>query len=647
MTFGATVYLIKRIALDGFGIIDIDGPFYVTAGIRIITIATYGVLFLPIFMSLTVGSIYGYVCALVYIFVFAGYTQFHAGQCDLITKFSFLQNLPTPLCLTIVMINLLWRLYSLCKNKDFGLGDQESHFTDISLEDLKSSYCGYRVATLLTPKTNHTETKKVKGLKKCFNKIYTSHPDFRYSVRMLSTLMVASMMLYLLGFNLLKYMVIVFFACHFSNTDSNSKYICLNATQLPKAKADFNLVCNYVVLPLLVSVALSLLFGFYSIVKILVDYRTTTFRLYKGELKYGDGERTNAQLVRDSLKYPGYQVAYILLAFLVHCVVFAFISYFVSFFLFTIHVGYTDWLVYLLNQWPVFVAGLSIYYSMRLLVEHVFLQEKGKYMAFDNRRFLSLTTYFFFYYSVFMGVLAAIKRLLKALALGVVMLARMDCSVFSESRAKTDNAHMAFMGFVKVEVSQSHPVMLAFIRLLVLCHRQRWASIAPCVGQREVPNARTTKARWARARWHMAFTLINNPDLRLDRHGYRQAVDRAQISGVIKFPKTDHFVQVETAYQQALQWARKEGVRSSNSGSQPHLVNLGVFQNAIRRRYMSWKHRYGSHSFNKMNTASKRILSKKCSDLIKRSNSMCVVIKAEEIRKEEKEKKDEKRKRQQ
>ena len=192
------------------------------------------------------------------------------------------------------------------------------------------------------------------------------------------------------------------------------------------------------------------------------------------------------------------------------------------------------------------------------------------------------------------------------------------------------------------QVSQSHPVMLAFIRLLLLCRRQRWAILPLSVGTREVTSARTIKARYARARWHMAFTLINNPDLRLDRHGYRQAMQQGNISGLIKFPKTDTFVQVDTAYQQALQWARKEGVREKSANT-CQLVNKELFETLVKRRYLGWKNRYGGHSFNKMNKVSKRIRRKKCSDIVKRTNEMYIVIKAAEIRKEEEDEKEKQR----
>ena len=167
-------------------------------------------------------------------------------------------------------------------------------------------------------------------------------------------------------------------------------YDGLTSTQITRVKRDLLRLINYLMYPLFISVSIAFFFGIFGTVRILLNYRKTTKRLYRGERKCGDGRRKISSMLRDSLKFPGYHVAHISNGMLLHTFVLAIVSYCVAFFVFTIMVGHTAWIIAILERWSYAVACVAVYWTQRCLVKHVFLQQQGKVLAFNNRRVLFL-----------------------------------------------------------------------------------------------------------------------------------------------------------------------------------------------------------------------------------------------------------------
>lgn len=85
----------------------------------------------------------------------------------------------------------------------------------------------------------------------------------------------------------------------------------------------------------------------------------------------------------------------------------------------------------------------------------------------DNRQLFSIVTYFFFFYNILLGIFSSLLRVLKGMLLGVLFLSRIDRTCLMQGFQTWDSAFVAYLGFVKVLVAHSHPVMLVFCQLLI------------------------------------------------------------------------------------------------------------------------------------------------------------------------------------
>ena len=596
--FGSTVYLITQVVYDNFQILHYDGALVLQTVIVLTSVLVFGLVYLPVFLCLTLGSVYGYVAGSVYTWMLTGVQVVRMLQCDYnghTRVVVILRNMPVLLCLLYLSCSLPRRTYLICKRKYFGFGNPEKQFLDVSLDHLRRSYYGRRVILLLKNKWQQDDSIEpaVSRIKVFTNFIqdhtYRHNPDFRYSARVLCTLTVALMVMYSLVFELLVLLVTVYEAVyHWVLVDwvHSPEARKMNATELRDAVDGITLVFDYTIVPVITSTSFAAMFGVYGIIRMLTGYRRTLYKLYRGELKDLTKDMDKCSLLLGSLRYSGYQVAYVSWGLIIHTLFLTVICYIVAIFVFLIQIGVTDWIIQLLNLWPIPVWAIVINVSQTVLTKYAFLQDNGQLLAFNNRRLLFIFSYFTFFYNVFLGLFSTFLRLIKGAVIGAVMLPRLDYSTLPAAFSQFDPGYRAYLGFIKVEESQSHPVMLAFIRLLMLLSRQRRAALGAqdikdnmCdkdgVGNDDgegpevvvehqdmlVDARKSPKARAATFTWHLAYTLINNPDLRLERKGYVQTMRRARELGV-RVPKSDGFVMLDPALLQEFE----EEQRKANEG---------------------------------------------------------------------------------
>ena len=91
-----------------------------------------------------------------------------------------------------------------------------------------------------------------------------------------------------------------------------------------------------------------------------------------------------------------------------------------------------------------------------------------------------------------------ILRLLYGVIFGVLTIQRMDIPTVAYHLEGWDAGYGAYVGFMVVDKTHTHPIALSFINLLKGLSKQK----------------SKVKITPARANWHLAYTLINNEELR-------------------------------------------------------------------------------------------------------------------------------------
>ncbi|GFS05350.1 stimulated by retinoic acid gene 6 protein homolog [Elysia marginata] len=155
--------------------------------------------------------------------------------------------------------------------------------------------------------------------------------------------------------------------------------------------------------------------------------RSNLFAMYRGDFKIIPPitEKKPVWLCAGSIKYAGFQVAYIVWAYIVLWVVlFAFLFFFA-----VVCDGHLNFVVEDVVQfWPGVVVAIVLLIILMVLAKYVFLQDKGENLRLDNRHSYFIFAYFMFFYNIFLGLVSCLMRILKAIAIGSFFLARLDSS---------------------------------------------------------------------------------------------------------------------------------------------------------------------------------------------------------------------------
>ncbi|XP_036891712.1 stimulated by retinoic acid gene 6 protein-like isoform X2 [Sturnira hondurensis] len=154
--------------------------------------------------------------------------------------------------------------------------------------------------------------------------------------------------------------------------------------------------------------------------------------------------------------------------------------------------------------------------------------DKQKPLALNNRKAFHNFSYFLFFYNVLLGLGACLSRLLISCILGTWLIARIDRTIMQRGYEGADMGFGAWVGMLYVDHYHTNPVLVSFCHILIAGHRERrlqqvikYGDLNQSAGARVSPRART--------RWLLLQTLINNPRLVMLRkskpdHGSREFI---------------------------------------------------------------------------------------------------------------------------
>ncbi|KAH9491810.1 hypothetical protein Btru_029567 [Bulinus truncatus] len=532
--FGATAFLVYVILLEHRFAIEYDGPIALKSLIAVLSMFVYGMVFFPVFASLALATAFSYLLGSLYVWMFLVVDIYKLTECSITAvarAILFVRAIPSLLCLGYLSLSLPLRFCLACRERRFITSSVERESQVETLDDIKQSYQGKHVSKLLRKPEMAVQTvgvvNKIRAvilgrLRRIF---YHRQGGFRYPSRLVSVMFIAGCVVYVL--------TVEFLVKFTSYIDLIEEYVesQLQALGLddededyptdpdePPASIQFGILLAQVLL------GIDCLFT-YSFDPIM-SLKTNLMAVYKGDYSHipSPSTKSASSLCLGSMKYAGFQVAYIVWAYIISCLIIFIICINLSVIILLLLNGITDWLINkVLQIW----------------------------------RFYFIFTYFMFFYNIFLGLISCLMRIIKAMIVGTLFLARLDNSTLPRKFEFLDPGFSAYQGYIHMEAAHTHPVVLVFIRLLVSLSKSRKMGDGDCVkidmsktdetatgpdskqngNVKDIENCRPVNIA-ARFNWHVTYTLLLNPQVRLYRKGVFQAMKKAVAEGR-KIPISD------------------------------------------------------------------------------------------------------------
>ncbi|XP_070934149.1 stimulated by retinoic acid gene 6 protein-like isoform X3 [Macaca nemestrina] len=260
---------------------------------------------------------------------------------------------------------------------------------------------------------------------------------------------------------------------------------------------------------------------------ILVCYRKHIKRLWAGDkhflpLKFHN-PASSASVVAIA-RYSGWQIAYVLWGYLIIHVVQSLCGMAIMYGL-VLPIVHNQGLE-MLQGLGIGILTVSIVVGLMILQMWIaasfFLQpklgtaDKQKPLALNNRKAFHNFNYFLFFYNVLLGLGACLSRLLISCLLGTWLIARIDRTIMQNGYEGADMGFSAWIGMLYVDHYHTNPVLVSFCHILIANHKEKKLQQTTkywCLNQSAGPRV---SAR-SRTRWFLLQTLINNPRLIIHR----------------------------------------------------------------------------------------------------------------------------------
>ncbi|NXQ91859.1 STRA6 protein, partial [Nyctibius grandis] len=275
------------------------------------------------------------------------------------------------------------------------------------------------------------------------------------------------------------------------------------------------------------STALCCLLTCAMLLRTLVMHRNNLKALYQGavlDVFY------KAHILRPSrraivcwMSFASFQTAFACLGLLIQQVIFFICSAAFTFLLvIPLQSGTTPYLFKVIqNMWPFWLTLVVAVIVQNLAAHYQFLEQHPLQKELTNRRALYIVTYLLFPINVLVGVVAGVWRMVISALYNAIHFCQLDISLLNRGVETFDPGYHTYCHYLKIEVSQSHPVMKAFCLLLLQPTKPagppglRASNLEEGIQLLQPKKMPPSRARFkqSRARWWLAYTLLNNPSL--------------------------------------------------------------------------------------------------------------------------------------
>ncbi|BFZ06158.1 hypothetical protein BsWGS_09197 [Bradybaena similaris] len=570
--FGATGFVVYRILAEAQFAIQYSGPLSITSLIAVVSMFIYGIVYFPVFASLALGTAMSYGLGAAYIWMFFIIDIYRLTECHMSAKYRLIavvRDIPNIACLAYLSVSLPIRCAVAVRHKKY-FSSSIDKINKETVKDIQESYQGIHVRDLfrkpvikpLPVGTAAVVKNKIKHLIHRF--VYHRKKGFKYPSLLVSVMFVAGCVIYMVTVEfyviLVNYLDIILDALkreldRIGWGSQAGESVSITFTR------DISTLAYHVTYAIkvssILSITISAVVSLLSILHMMTSFRKNLFDLYRGDFKNipPASESSAPSLCVGSMKFAGFQVAYIFWGYIIVFLVLLIVCLVLAAVIGLLIIGVSDWLVEkVLQIWPGFLIGLAMYIVQMIVAKVFFLQGSGKHLRLNNRRAYFVFVYFMFFFNIFVGLVSCLLRILKAIGIGVLCLARLDKSTLPRSFEFFDPGFSAYNGFIHMEAAHTHPVVNVFIRLLVSMkmnkkgktngvHVNNAEHFSP---KQRLPRSYDTpsikrKRRVkdaARSNWLVTYTLLHNPAIRVYRKGYIQALRKARAEG-IQIPISD------------------------------------------------------------------------------------------------------------
>ncbi|KAM8751602.1 receptor for retinol uptake stra6 isoform 1-T3 [Acanthopagrus schlegelii] len=505
----------------------------------------YPALYYPLLACGTLHNKVGYVLGSLLSWTHFGVLVWQKIDCPkspLIHKhYSLFSSLPQIACLAFLSFQYPLLLFKGLK------GTEKNNAT----EDLGSSYYKDYVKKMLKNKPSklsatNTETPKLpqRILDAVKSYIYTPEEAFRFPLKLAISGVVSFITLYQVALLLISTVVPPLQLARSGVDEDIANVLAGFKIMLSPDKHEVVRIVVYymwcVEVCYISSMTLSALVNLAMLMRSMVLHRSNLKGLYRGDIYNVYNCQRSIRASRPALVcwmgYTSFTAAHIFIGMIIQTMVF-FLCLLVAIFLIIMPILHGQNLILfqiLLSMWPFWLMII-----LAVLIQHItgrfcFIKKTAGTRDLDNRGNLFLLTYLLFPVNVLIGVLLAVWRLIITALFNIVHMGRMDISLLNRNVEAFDPAYRCYAHYLKIEVSQSHPVMKAFCGLLLqsvgqesnAAQRSRDAEEGIQLVQQEKKQHKISSAKRARRHWQLLYTLVNNPSLVGTRkHFQRQAAE--------------------------------------------------------------------------------------------------------------------------
>lgn len=491
----------------------------------------YPALYYPLLACGTLHNKVGYVLGSLLSWTHFGVLVWQKIDCPktpLIHKhFSLFSSLPQIACLAFLSFQYPLLLFKGFKGAEKNNGS----------EDLSSSYYQDYVKEILKkPKKISTSSVETPSLpQRMINAvklyIYTPEEAFRFPLKLAISGVVSFITMYQVGLLLISGVVPVLQTARRGVDEDIAKVLAGFQIILSPDKHEVVRIVVYYIWCVEVcyisAMTLSALVNLAMLMRSMVLHRSNLKGLYRGDIYNVYNCQRNIRPSRPALVcwmgYTSFTAAHICIGMIVQTMVF-FLSLLVAVFLIIVPVLHRQNLILyqtLLSMWPFWLMIILAVLVQHIISRFCFIKKVAGTRDLNNRGNLFLLTYLMFPVNVLIGVLLGVWRMIITALFNIVHMGRMDISLLNRNVEAFDPAYRCYAHYLKIEVSQSHPVMKAFCGMLLqsmseeggAAQRSRDAEEGIQLVQQEKKQPKVSSAKRARRRWQLLYTLVNNPSL--------------------------------------------------------------------------------------------------------------------------------------
>uniref|UniRef100_A0A671QA02 Receptor for retinol uptake STRA6 n=1 Tax=Sinocyclocheilus anshuiensis TaxID=1608454 RepID=A0A671QA02_9TELE len=443
----------------------------------ILALLYYPALYYPLLACGTLHNKVGYVLGSLLSWTHFGVLVWQKVDCpktpQIYKYYMLFSSLPQIACLAFLSFQYPLLLFKGLQNTE----------TSNASEDLSSSYYRDYVKKILKKK-KPTKISCSASKPKLFERlrdaaksyIYTPEDVFRFPLKLAISVVVAFIALYQV--NASKKMLIHVLLIDLIGVDENIAFLLagFNIILSDDRQEVVRIVVYYlwcVEICYLSAVTLSCLLNLLMLMRSMVLHRSNLKGLYRGDVFNVYNCHRSIRPSRPALVcwmgFTSYQASFICLGMVIQTLVF-FICILFAVFLVIIPILYgTNLMLFHIigSMWPFWLMLFLAVLIQHLTSRFLFVKKDAGTRDLNNRGSLFLLSYMLFLVNVMVGVIVGIWRIVTTALFNIVHLGRLDISLLNRNVEPFDPGYRCYAHYLKIEVSQSHPVIKAFCGLLL------------------------------------------------------------------------------------------------------------------------------------------------------------------------------------